>query len=166
MKKYLLISLIGVFFIVSCQKDEDQFYSCNEEINNYVINNYDQIKNIDREDFLKYDLEYQKAIFRAMTPEKRLKCWKNKFEETLKLNWDLEEYRQINDLKNKMQIEWFDYDSLSNSVFRAKLEDILLDWIATSVNNLGWTEEFVFSIIGTLDLNTKSNKLIEYKMTK
>ncbi|MCF6169490.1 MAG: bacteriocin fulvocin C-related protein [Bacteroidales bacterium] len=146
--KIFLVSIISLFIFGSCVKDGQKVYSCDDEINKYVTQNEDELVNIPYEEIISFDLEYQKAIFRAMAPAKRYEMWQTKIKwvlsnSTLSSN----EERHLENLINSMKVSWFDEAEIANEDFAEKLDDYLINWVVYSINELGWIERTTFSIV-------------------
>lgn len=62
----------------SCE--EEECYSCNEEINSWG-KNIVALKSIDRPTLVELSLEKQKAAFRTFTLEKRKQLWLEKYDQ-------------------------------------------------------------------------------------
>lgn len=73
------------------------YYSCNREIDHWVRENINNISKITREDFLAYrnDVDRQKAIYAALSPEQKTHLWKAKIEDVLSLSWSEKERMHI-----------------------------------------------------------------------
>ncbi|MCB2207299.1 MAG: bacteriocin fulvocin C-related protein [Bacteroidetes bacterium] len=162
MKKYLSILSILLFILSSCQKSESHRYSCDEEINCFVVENLDKISDMNRKDLITYNIEYQRAMFRAMSPENRYSCWNDKLFETLKLEWSQDEFDHIIKLRNEMSVGWFNEEKLSNPNYKNIIDAYLRNWIETGINEIGFSEGIVYSIVVTLDLYSEDNKLVDY----
>jgi hypothetical protein len=164
MKKLIVLISATIFLTAACNKNEPHLYSCDDDVNSYVVDNLDNVNNLKRKDLLRHDLETQRALFRAMSPQNRYICWKEKIEKTLSLEWTDNELNHINLLNDAMNVEWFRDKNLNNPDFKYNLNDFLLDWIVTGINDYRWSKGLVFSIVATLDIKSDANKLIGYEL--
>lgn len=71
--KLKTLAILLTFFqllLVTCSKESENKYSCDDEINNFVTDNKDELAELSYNEILTYNLESQKAIFRLMSPDK------------------------------------------------------------------------------------------------
>ncbi len=160
MKRLSLLLISILLLLIGCQK-EKIFYSCNKDVNNWIVLNKQYIDTIkSRNTLLSYDIEYQKAIFRALQPEVRYSIWIDKIKNTLKLDWSNEEYVHLDKLLNNITLEWFDENYKSNKNLQYEKNDFLIEWISYGVNDLGWSKALVHSIAVRLDIKKSDNNVL------
>lgn len=146
MKSFFLLSIsVLSFLFISCQK-EDVFYSCDPKVDAWTKDNLREIQSIDTESFRKYDTNYRLAIFNAISPEKRIIIWKEKINETLKLNWNKAESDHIKQLLTIINenIEWYESGVPENEL--NKYEIMAYRWADYSRKELGWNNELIAAI--------------------
>ena len=68
---YLLVALA----FLSCSNEEDICYSCDENIDAWVKEKRDSFENITYSQFLEYDGDKQRAIFRSLSATKKKDLW-------------------------------------------------------------------------------------------
>jgi len=160
MKKIqLYIIFCFAFAILGCQKDsKTHFYSCDDDINNWVIENESEIENMSRTDLLLYNNDYQRPIFRAFTSKQRLSCWKDKLNEVLVLQWDTNERLHIYTLLKNLDINWFVENNYVNGLNPQILrDDFIKNWIEKGINEIGWSKGLVHSMIVCMETNVSDN---------
>ena len=72
MKKAFFITIMSALLICSCQKENEEVYSCNKHLNEWAHENLQSIRSMDREAWLNLDEEYKRPAFNALTPEQKL----------------------------------------------------------------------------------------------
>lgn len=152
--------LLIIFFLTlfGCQKESrNHIYSCDEKVNSWTIENKSEIKRMNRHDILEYSIEYQKAIYRAFTPNQRLSCWKEKLNEVLGLRWNNDDRQHILALLDKLNENWFiEYYNERNPNILS-MDDFMKNWIDQGINQLGWSKALVHSMIVCLETNVSDN---------
>ena len=69
MKKAFFITIMSALLICSCQKENEEVYSCNKHLNEWAHENLQAIRSMDRDAWLNLDEEYKRPAFNALTPE-------------------------------------------------------------------------------------------------
>ena len=69
MKKAFFITIMSALLICSCQKENEEVYSCNKHLNEWAHENLQSIRSMDRDAWLNLDEEYKRPAFNALTPE-------------------------------------------------------------------------------------------------
>lgn len=163
----MTLNTIAIFLIMtlafgSCSKEEDsKKYSCSPEIDNWVKSKYHQLNDLTIEEVSTESLEKQKAIFNAVSPEKRLYFWKAKLDNLLLLKWDLEERHHIELLKDYLCVEHFsDPDEIKIIVSQNRLEEFIKTWVFYGENKFDWTQGMIFSMVHRLDTPQQDGRLI------
>ena len=77
MKKAFFITIMSALLICSCQKENEEVYSCNKHLNEWAHENLQAIRSMDRDAWLNLDEEYKRPAFNALTPEQKLLFWKD-----------------------------------------------------------------------------------------
>ncbi len=79
-KNHALLCLILVYLLFNgCNKKEvNELFSCDASINQWVIENRSELMQTERKDLVKYPLEHQRAIFRALTDKRKAELWEEK----------------------------------------------------------------------------------------
>ncbi len=159
MKKKLILIIVLTASILSCT--EEKVYSCNEDVNEWVISNLSSVKEMSRTDWIKLDDIQKQAVYNAFSPEQKVKFWEEKFTETKQMDWSPEELSHI--------IEAEDFFKTHKHFFYKKLTDEDLNelelfaylWVKKGVEVLGWMDKVGLSIIATGDSlqDTKGNTL-------
>jgi len=141
------VILLAIVSITSCQKEESR-YSCDPEVNNWASLNAVEIKSMNRSQFLDLDEIYQRAAYNVFTPQQRMSLWKVKLEETLQLEWTVNEHNHIENLLNMIvkNIQWFNNDRGQETMDHFEIE--CYKWFYYAINNLQWDVETVYAIVG------------------
>ena len=166
MKRIFLFSLVLTMFgFVSCQ--EEDVYSCNEEINEFVTMNLDEFKMLNRSEWCDLELILQRPAYRTFSMEKRQEFWKQKIEEVMELDWNDKERAHLQSLLTFIQDNqqvfksylWEDEEEFD------KYDRFTYEWISYAETELGWERRLIKNIIadgnrikdkkGTLDISTE-----------
>ena len=169
MKKSVLYLLLTVMVgFTSCQ--EDLLYSCNEELNDWVIANMEDIHHLKRMEWCDLELQYQLPTFIAFTQEQKINFWLDKIKETMEMGWEEKELAHLQ--------EFYDYianhpdlyaDDFNNEC--AAFEDFdrfQYEWTSYAKNELDWSEKLIYAIVadgnklkdkeGNLDISAEKLK--------
>ncbi len=149
--KKLSILLASILLAVSCQKIEPQ-YSCDPIINQYVVENIEELSLIDVNELSSYDYLLQKAVFNSWNFEKKRSAWLDKLNYILS-NEDLNsnEIDHINKLIDYIQPDFFSDEFIQqNSKYISQFKD---EWIEYAYNELGWSKQYIAFITYRLYLN-------------
>ncbi len=148
----LFLALILLALNFACQKnDTDEFYCCDPEINQWVIENKETLIKMNRSEFVKLDREKQKAAFNSFSADKKLSLWKEKFESHL-LNLD-----QSNSSDKKLYIKVL--NELSLDLFSPKSDlserKQFIDNLIKASEQIGWSKEKMVITFMFLELPTE-----------
>lgn len=119
-----------------------------KEISNpkeWVSEHKDEIAKMNRADWLKLDDSVSRAVLNAFTPEQKWAFWKDKFEETMQLDWSVAERQHIQAL-----IDWLesDHDIFSGDPSNLnKVNEFCTQWMNDGIKQLGWTKGLAYSIL-------------------
>lgn len=150
MKRFFIILALSIT-LFSCQQSELQF-SCDPIVNQYVIDNIEQLSQIDVMELTTYDLTLQRAIFNSWEYRKKREVWIDKLNYViLNQNFDSLEINHIKKLIDHIQPEYFQHEyqqqySEINSQF-------IQDWINYSDKVLSWDEQSIAYFIYRLYIN-------------
>lgn len=162
-KLYLSV-LISIFLILSSCNKEDEYktYSCDSEINTWVKTNLNALDKFTLQQVIAEPYEKQKAIFNAISPEKRFALWGDKFANVLSLKWTIEERHHIELLRDFLSIDHFSDPSDIAIIKSHKTRDeFLKTWIYFGNQNLGWSYPLLASLVLRLDTPHKDGFLQE-----
>lgn len=137
-----------VVFFYSCQKDT--FYSCDEQINNWVKENYAAIQELNLTEWRSLDRSLQIPSYRAIPANKKASFWKEKTMEILKQNWTTPQKEAILNLFNTINAnpQWFE-NQLSIEE-RDNLEIFTYEWLDYAEIEAQFTKDQIIAISGTL----------------
>lgn len=84
-----MLSICFLIFIswLSSFSNNKTLYSCDPEINSWMINNIEEIEKISLNNLLEEDPLFQKVIFSALSPKKKAEIFNEKIDFVLNLNW-------------------------------------------------------------------------------
>ena len=140
----------------SCSTDD---YSCDPEINKWVSDNIDEILSMIREEWVEINnISKQRGAYGAFTIKQKIALWRGKIEETLDLNWTIEEYAHIKKLSNAIQDnpDWYNQNAAEE--IQDQKELFAQAWLDYAVEELNWSNELIHAIAFTperMDLNKK-----------
>ena len=148
--KSKILFLITAGLLMGACTSEDEIFSCDKEVNNWVKNNLKEIRTMDREDWLNSSSEAANAMYRAFTPTQRLVFWNDKFEELMLLPWTNEELGHICKAQEFVN---FHKEIFSNELSIEERDDIIdafcYKWMEFAMDELGWDELKVRAVIGS-----------------
>ncbi len=155
----LLVFLIIDFIFFSCSK-EGGIYSCNPEINEFVVENLSEIQVLNRSEFIEVDKTLQLAFFKALIPERKQAVWLGKMDELLHLNWTPLEREHIKQAYNMLQnnLKWYE----EPEKYEDDIDIYCYKWVEYAKEKLGWNNEFIyFTVIDPNPITkTEDNKLL------
>lgn len=162
MKNLFSIIILGLI-LFSCAKEELKF-SCNPEIDAIVKSGFVEFSEISLIDFLEYDIELQKAIFRSFPADKKRDFWLEKLDSiVVKNKFNSVEIEHINKLVGHISANYFaiKLDSLEFSQ-RIYFE---AEWSAYAKDFLAWDESKIYFIVNSLCIteNRYSQIILEMK---
>ena len=129
-----------------------------KEISNpkeWVSEHKDEIAKMNRADWLNLDYPLSREVLNAFSPEQKWAFWKDKFEETMQMDWSVAERQHLQKL-----IDWLESD---HNLFSGdpsnlnKVNEFCTQWMNDGIKQLGWTKELACSILGC------GNKLLNKK---
>jgi len=162
MKRIVLISVVfsSLAIMMSCSKIENDKYSCDEDVNQFVIDNKEELCDLSREELIVYREDIQKAAFRAMPVKSRLELWQDKFNALEMLNWSISEKQFILDVERCLTQKMFDELTLSDELYRESLDAQFNIWINYCLSDLNWSVGKVYSLLGTLEIQVDGNNVL------
>ena len=162
-KIYIFFVLLAIAIGFSaCEKEDELLYSCDKEINTWAIENFDKVQDIKLNEIINYDLEYQKAIFRTISPSKRYQLWYDKFDELLYLSWDNDEFQHIEYFRDNIKIYWFDIPENRTVSTEEEIESFCNSWVDFAKNELSWSKHMIATMVLRLEIPIKNSKLIPF----
>lgn len=150
MKQILSTLALVLFILISCNQEEEILYSCNNEINEWVINNKTAIQQMNRHDLLKLSKSKMRAAYNAFTPEQKIKFWESSIDDALKLNWSEEEKAHIQKVRQFIYSHSYFFEKQELSTDESdELEIFFYMWIEFAKENFGWTNDIIIAIAVT-----------------
>lgn len=146
--RFSLALTISLMFL-SCSH-EDEIFSCNPDVNNWVKENKSYIQTLTRAQWYKLDYRVSQASYIAFSPSQKEEFWKEKFKEVKLLNWSSEEIKHIQDAENYiLEHEHFFSEVLPSEEEIDDFEIFFSKWVKQGVKNFGWTKKTALAIVGT-----------------
>lgn len=158
--------MLGLLF-ASCQR-EDKIYSCDPNVDNYIKENLSEVQKMTRAEFIRCDEYIQKEIFNALPADKKVSIWRDKFVESLELDWCDKEKKHIELLiqTSENNTMWYE-DPLH---FEDEIDLFSYKWMDYAENELGWDKESIYNMIidpGTVIRGcNKKIEIVEYLNNK
>lgn len=143
--KQIVFVIFLFIFLYSCEFEQFEF-SCDPVINDYVIDNIDELSKISLDQYNTYELPMQQAIFRSWSYVKRRDAWVEKLEYVLENSCFTEqESLHIKTLIDHIDYNYFDESTLDkNSDNENQFES---EWIDYAKVELGWSDFFIAFIV-------------------
>ena len=106
MNKHLILAML--LFLTACQ-EEELIYSCDPNMNKIVKSAVIEYNQITLSEFLQFDIDFQRAVYRSLTPDRRYDFWSEKLESAMLVkNYSDQEKKHIRDLITELAPEYFD----------------------------------------------------------
>ena len=149
-RSFYLFAFVLSCVLNSCTQDAEVVYSCNEEINEWTIENLSMIQEMTRSEWLKLDENKKRAAYRGFTQQQRINFWIEKIEEVKSLDWSSKELDHIALITTFITEH---QDLFSGNPLTDDQSDILYlfcyQWVEFGIEKLGWSKQTAISIIGT-----------------
>lgn len=153
MRKLIILAVIlTVVFVYSCNKEEQEVYSCDKELNEWAHKNVRVIRSMSREAWLQLDEQYKRPAFNALTPEQKLDFWKSKLTEVMtSFDWNDMEMEHLMKLYTYFveHPDLYTEESLNDSVVNDQFARFCYRWKNDAMIDLDWTEEQIYAIAYT-----------------
>lgn len=165
MKKIINLFVLAMVLLVnlsSCTQEDEHVYSCNKNLDSWIKENLPSIQSMSRKDWLRADSTTTIALYRAFTPQQRVKFWKEKLNEVKTLKWSEKELLHIQKIEDfvNAHTEYFDGKDLTDDQLDS-LELFSYQWTEYAITTLGWSKQLCGSIIGTgKQLKNKKGELV------
>ena len=146
----VLFASFALVLLSSCSSDA-LVYSCDKEVDVWVKKNMTEIAQMDRIQWVNSgNIDYQRATYRAFTPEQRQSLWAGKFKEILNdIVWTLEETKHIEYMLDFITENLNLFENEISQDVMDEFEIVLFKWKEYAVEELGWTPQLLFAIINT-----------------
>lgn len=152
MKKVKFFAAIWIcqLFFTACSQDYDPVYSCDKQIDAWVKSNVDEVHAMTRAQWKGLSNKVNVAVYRAFTPEQKIKFWQEKFAEVKSLNWDTEEFHHIQKAEDFFMAHHdVYYEGRRTDEELDEIDKFFYTWQKEAERNFGWTKEIAYSIAGT-----------------
>lgn len=162
MKKLHYYFMFSMMLFFSCQQEEN-IYSCDSEINDYIKSNISEIQVMSRAEFLKIEKDLQPSIFSAFTVKQKQQIWLDKYKDALKLNWTNKEREHIISLIQYIQNNRIYFENPKK--YEDEISIFAYKWRQYAENVLMWDNNTIYNMVydpGSLTKDSQ-NKLIIVK---
>lgn len=130
---------LSLALLSSCT--DDPIYSCDKYVDAWVKENINDVRLMDRNQWLLADASKSTAIYRAFSPEQKKQFWHDKFAEVKALDWSDESRAHIEKAEAFIQKHY-------SLFYKTKLSDDDLDilegffyaWQKYGIEKLGWSK--------------------------
>lgn len=152
MKKFLLLTLLSVMTLavsVSCSKEP--VYSCDKEVDEWTKSNLEAIQQMDRTEWSKLELKYQKGAYRAFSGNQRIDLWRGKITEALSLDWSAKERAHLVALLKIVESNptWFSNEMNNNEAEQDNMTLTMYRWMEYATETLKWNKDLLYAIVAT-----------------
>ena len=133
-----IIFLVVIFSIASCGKEE--MFSCDPEINDWVVKNKVEYADVSRDELAKLDYDKQIGLFASFSPEQKVKIFQSKFQYLMGLE-------TLSDIEKEYLTRIFSELTINLYFPKAntdKFIDIFDKWNYEVIDKLGWEKVDVF----------------------
>ncbi|NLX65183.1 MAG: bacteriocin fulvocin C-related protein [Bacteroidales bacterium] len=162
------ISFVAAMCLVlfSCSQDEI-IYSCDEGADAWVKENLSDIVRMERAEWLEIgNIDYQRAAYRGYKPEQKQALWINKVNDVLSnIEWTQQERKHIENLLTVIKESPKVFENSAGQEEMDKVEIELYRWTEYAKEELKWTPELLYSLIGTPEAMNSGKQLISGKKT-
>ena len=150
--------LMAVFEITSCNRDDLQ-YSCDPEINAWVLEHRIEYADISRDQLILFDYEQQRGLFASFSPEQKVKIYQSKYHYLMGLN-----------TLSKEEKEWLTivFQRVTPNIYSSKKErldfiDFSEKWTYEVIEKLGWEPVDVYRYTHTWMTNDEFEHWLDFK---
>ena len=149
-QKFFSVCLLLSIGFFSCSQD-NEIFSCDKEVNTWVKENLADIVQMERTQWLNMgSISYQRAAYRAFTPEQKQALWIGKLDEILSnVVWTQEETKHIEYMLDFVKKKLILFQEKINQEDMDEFEIEMYKWKEYAVEELGWTPELLYAIINT-----------------
>lgn len=150
MKIFNLLLLSGLLLCISsCQQEE--IYSCDEEVNDWVNKNLGEIRVMTRSEWRDLGEDVKRGCYVAFTQQQKVDFWIGKFDEALALDWTLEEAEHIKLMRNFVNEhpEYFDNSREKTDEEIEIFEIFIYEWMKKAEQELQWSRKTIGGLIAS-----------------
>ena len=146
--KTLIFSFIVLtgLCLASCQQTLE--YSCNEELNDWVLDNMEDIHILSRSQWKELELEYQIPAYRAFMSKQKQNFWIQKLEEVSALDWNEKEKNHLKVLYDYIKDNQYIFESnfWQNETAFIEFDKFQYEWISYAKSELTWDTNLIGAI--------------------
>lgn len=161
---FFLTCLLSVF--ASCQ--EEEIYSCNKEVNDWVKENLKEIRTMTRSEWKNLDENVKRGCFVAFTQQQKVDFWKGKFNEALELGWTKEEAEHIKAMYRFVDEhpEYFDFSTKRTDEEIEIFELFVYGWTKKAEQQFRWSKNTIAGLIATGNQLLDKNGTVQINQTR
>lgn len=147
--------------IVLCSCNNENLYSCDDTIDEWVHENLAEIRDMSRATWTTLDEDIKTPVYRAFTNKQRVDFWAKKLEEVLSLDWNEAEKEHIVSAYNFIKINphFLDGYNILSDEEKNKFDLFFYEWIEKGKTDLHWSMELMYGIVAS------GNRLIDKQGT-
>lgn len=155
-----------LFVFASCQ--EEEIYSCNEEVNDWVKENLKEIRTMTRSEWKNLDEYVKRGCFVAFTQQQKVDFWKEKLNEALELGWTKEEAEHIKVMCRFVDEhpEYFDFSTKRTDEEIEIFELFIYEWTKKAEQQLQWSKNTIGGLIATGNKLLDKNGTVQINQTR
>lgn len=159
MKKIFFFSMFALL-LYSCG-NEELSYSCDPEIDVIVKSAVIEFSTISLTEFLEYDIQLQKAIYRSFLPEKKRSFWLEKLEYLIATSeFSDAELVHIEELESQILLISFELEQLDSDGFKEQ-KIFENNWREHAKEILSWDDTKISFIVNSLCItNSQYEQLV------
>lgn len=151
----LILSLFSLG-LNSCADREsaEPRYSCDPQVEKYVVDNLASFSDYKRSDFLKLDYKLRKPVFRALSERKKAELWADKFRFEIEGGkWTSDERAYIAKFAGRITPDLYS-EAINDEASRVMFLQEADVWAREGMKRFGWTPAVIQMLAG--DLRTVS----------
>jgi|GEM_PF-1421882 len=154
----LFACLLVTLFAVSCKK-EQPVYSCNPDLNKWILKNQARYSEYGRSDLADIrSLDSQSAIYASLSPESKYDVWMEKFQLVLN-SMTLSEAERTH---IQTAMDYFDESFWQSNESLDQFSTWMDAWGAAAIQDLGWDSSKLFIIAGTWLMPSEMQALADH----
>jgi len=152
----IVFTLMAMTSLTSCQQDE-LLYSCDPEINSWVIEHKIEYANLSRDQLVKFDYLKQRGLFASFSPEQKVNIYQSKYQYLMDLN-----------TLTKEEKEWLTilYQRVTPNIYSSQSDknefiDFSLIWAYKAMEKFSWERIDLYRYTHTWMTNDEFDLWIE-----
>lgn len=165
MKKKIFYLVCSICLVcISCQQEE-ALYSCDPNVDRWADDNFQEISNMSRANFLRLENDsYKRVAYRTFSIDKQRSFWAEKYRELMNLNWTEEEWKHIEQVYSLVLDEDKSILKKSDVENDDELLEFMYRWEEYARETLRWSKKQIYAICYTVErvINTQGDLELYY----